>query len=37
MLHARQDAMGRAARARVERQYSWPSNLACIGEQLECS
>ena len=37
MLHARQDAMGRAARARVERQYSWPSNLACIGERLECS
>lgn len=37
MLHARRDAMGRAARARVERQYSWPSNLACIGERLECS
>ena len=30
-------AMGRAARAKVERQYSWPSNLACIGERLECS
>ncbi|MBQ5948150.1 TIGR03087 family PEP-CTERM/XrtA system glycosyltransferase [Massilia sp. ST3] len=29
--------MGLAARARVERQYSWPSNLACIGERLECS
>nr|WP_197986329.1 MULTISPECIES: TIGR03087 family PEP-CTERM/XrtA system glycosyltransferase [unclassified Massilia] len=37
MLHAPQGAMGRAARARVERQYSWPSNLACIGERLECS
>ena len=37
MLHARQDAMGRAARSCVERQYSWPSNLACIGERLECS
>lgn len=37
MLHARQDAMGRAARTCVERQYSWPSNLACIGERLECS
>jgi sugar transferase (PEP-CTERM/EpsH1 system associated) len=30
-------AIGQAARARVERQYSWPSNLACIGERLECS
>ncbi|MFL6675159.1 MAG: TIGR03087 family PEP-CTERM/XrtA system glycosyltransferase [Massilia sp.] len=30
-------AIGRAARAKVERQYSWPSNLACIGERLECS
>jgi len=29
--------MGLAARARVERKYSWPSNLACIGECLECS
>lgn len=29
--------MGLAARARVERKYSWPSNLACIGERLECS
>jgi sugar transferase (PEP-CTERM/EpsH1 system associated) len=37
MLHARRDEMGRAARSRVERQYSWPSNLACIGERLECS
>jgi sugar transferase (PEP-CTERM/EpsH1 system associated) len=30
-------AIGRAARAKVERQYSWPSNLARIEEQLECS
>jgi sugar transferase (PEP-CTERM/EpsH1 system associated) len=30
-------AIGRAARARVQRQYSWSSNLACIGESLECS
>lgn len=37
MLDAPQGAMGRAARQRVERQYSWPSNLACIGERLECS
>jgi len=29
--------MGRAARARVEHHYSWPSNLACIEERLECS
>lgn len=37
-LLARQDnSMGLAARARVERKYSWPSNLACIGERLECS
>lgn len=37
-LLARQDnTMGLAARARVERKYSWPSNLACIGERLECS
>ena len=28
--------MGLAARARVEHHYSWPSNLACIGEKLEC-
>ena len=30
------DTMGLAARARVEHHYSWPSNLACIGEKLEC-
>jgi len=29
--------IGLAARARVEHKYSWPSNLACIGERLECS
>jgi sugar transferase (PEP-CTERM/EpsH1 system associated) len=37
LLSRQADAMGRAARAKVERQYSWPSNLACIGERLECS
>ena len=37
-LLARSDnQIGLAARARVERKYSWPSNLACIGERLECS
>ena len=37
-LLARQNQdMGRAARARVEHHYSWPSNLACIEERLECS
>jgi glycosyltransferase involved in cell wall biosynthesis len=30
-------AIGRAARAKVQQQYSWSSNLACIGESLECS
>jgi sugar transferase (PEP-CTERM/EpsH1 system associated) len=30
-------AIGAAARARVQRHYSWSSNLACIGESLECS
>jgi glycosyltransferase involved in cell wall biosynthesis len=28
--------IGQAARAKVERKYSWPSNLACVGERLEC-
>nr|WP_212760964.1 TIGR03087 family PEP-CTERM/XrtA system glycosyltransferase [Telluria aromaticivorans] len=28
--------IGLAARAKVENKYSWPSNLACIGERLEC-
>ena len=37
LLSRQADAMGRAARAKVERQYSWLSNLACIGERLECS
>jgi sugar transferase (PEP-CTERM/EpsH1 system associated) len=37
LLSRQANAMGRAARAKVERQYSWPSNLACIGERLECS
>jgi len=37
LLSRQADVMGRAARAKVERQYSWPSNLACIGERLECS
>jgi sugar transferase (PEP-CTERM/EpsH1 system associated) len=30
-------AIGQAARAKVQRCYSWSSNLACIGESLECS
>jgi sugar transferase (PEP-CTERM/EpsH1 system associated) len=30
-------AIGAAARARVQNNYSWSSNLACIGENLECS
>jgi sugar transferase (PEP-CTERM/EpsH1 system associated) len=30
-------AIGAAARAKVQRRYSWSSNLACIGENLECS
>ncbi|QJD99887.1 TIGR03087 family PEP-CTERM/XrtA system glycosyltransferase [Massilia forsythiae] len=30
-------AIGRAARAKVQSRYSWSSNLACIGENLECS
>jgi sugar transferase (PEP-CTERM/EpsH1 system associated) len=29
-------AIGRAARDKVQRSYSWSSNLACIGESLEC-
>jgi sugar transferase (PEP-CTERM/EpsH1 system associated) len=31
------EAIGKAARAKVQRRYSWSSNLACIGENLECS
>jgi sugar transferase (PEP-CTERM/EpsH1 system associated) len=37
LLSRQENPMGRAARAKVESQYSWPSNLACIGERLECS
>jgi len=29
------EAIGQAARAKVQRRYSWSSNLACIGENLE--
>jgi sugar transferase (PEP-CTERM/EpsH1 system associated) len=36
LLSVPEHGIGQAARARVERQYSWPSNLACIGERLEC-
>ena len=36
LLERSDNAMGLAARARVENHYSWPSNLACIGERLEC-
>jgi sugar transferase (PEP-CTERM/EpsH1 system associated) len=36
LLEQQGSPLGPAARARVERQYSWPSNLACIGERLEC-
>ena len=37
LLARPESPIGRAARAKVERQYSWPSNLACIEECLECS
>jgi sugar transferase (PEP-CTERM/EpsH1 system associated) len=37
LLQTRNTTIGPAARRRVETQYSWPSNLACIGERLECS
>jgi sugar transferase (PEP-CTERM/EpsH1 system associated) len=30
------ETIGQAARAKVQRRYSWSSNLACIGENLEC-
>jgi sugar transferase (PEP-CTERM/EpsH1 system associated) len=30
-------AIGAAARLRVQNSYSWSSNLACVGESLECS
>jgi sugar transferase (PEP-CTERM/EpsH1 system associated) len=37
LLTTADDAIGLVARARVERQYSWPSNLARIEARLECS
>ena len=37
LLNQSDPAMGQAARARVERQYSWPSNLARIEARLECA
>ena len=36
LLERVDNTMGLAARASVENHYSWPSNLACIGERLEC-
>ncbi len=36
-LDSAASAIGQAARAKVQNQYSWSSNLACIGENLECS
>lgn len=36
-LDSAASAIGQAARAKVQSQYSWSSNLACIGENLECS
>jgi sugar transferase (PEP-CTERM/EpsH1 system associated) len=36
LLYVPGHGIGKAARAKVERNYSWPSNLACIGERLEC-
>ncbi|MGZ5202598.1 MAG: TIGR03087 family PEP-CTERM/XrtA system glycosyltransferase [Telluria sp.] len=36
LLYVPAHGIGKAARAKVERHYSWPSNLACIGERLEC-
>ena len=40
LLNSQNDAaaaIGQAARAKVQRRYSWSSNLACIGESLECN
>jgi sugar transferase (PEP-CTERM/EpsH1 system associated) len=37
LLAAPDAAIGAAARAQVEREYSWPSKLARIEERLECS
>jgi len=36
LLRTPGDAMGRAARACVERRYSWPAHLSSIEERLEC-
>ncbi|WP_020655398.1 TIGR03087 family PEP-CTERM/XrtA system glycosyltransferase [Massilia niastensis] len=36
LLERQDNEIGLAARARVECKYSWSSNLACIGERLEC-
>ncbi len=36
LLYVPAHGIGKAARAKVERHYSWPSKLACIGERLEC-
>ena len=33
----RGDSVADPLRAKVQRRYSWSSNLACIGESLECS
>ncbi len=37
LCRAADSAIGGAARARVEQQYSWPSNLARIDARLECA
>ena len=37
MLAAPNESLGAAARAKVQREYSWPSKLARIEERLECS
>jgi sugar transferase (PEP-CTERM/EpsH1 system associated) len=37
LLAAPNTGLGTAARTKVERQYSWPSNLARIEARLECS
>jgi sugar transferase (PEP-CTERM/EpsH1 system associated) len=36
LLYVPEHSIGKAARAKVERNYSWPSNIACVGERLEC-
>ncbi|MDB5920274.1 MAG: family PEP-CTERM/XrtA system glycosyltransferase, partial [Massilia sp.] len=37
LLDQSDGALGKAARAKVEQLYSWPSNLARIEARLECS